>query len=73
MPILNVDIANTCSAEQKKRLIHDLTKTTHDLLNIPAEKILVILNEHEKNAWGRAGVSSEDLDFENLSRRKDMD
>ena len=61
MPILNVDIATTCSDEQKKRLIHDLTKTTHDLLNIPAEKIVVVL------------VSLEDSDFENLSRRKDMD
>lgn len=72
MPILNVDIMNNCSGEQKKRLIHDLTKATHDLLNIPAEKIVVILNEHEKNTWGRAGVTPEDSDFENLSRRKDM-
>lgn len=72
MPILNVDIMNNCSGEQKKRLIYDLTKATHDLLNIPAEKIVVILNEHEKNAWGRAGVTPEDSDFENLSRRKDM-
>lgn len=73
MPILNVDLMYSYSEEQKKSLIHDLTVSTHELLKIPAEKIVVILNDHKACEWGRAGVTPEDADFEHLSRRNKIE
>lgn len=72
MPILNVDILTKCSLDQKKQLIEKLTKSTHDLLNIPAEKIVVIAKEYASTDWGRAGIVANDEDFEDLSRRKSI-
>lgn len=73
MPILNVDLMYSYSKEQKKKLIHDLTASTHELLKIPAEKIIVVLNEYKPDEWGRAGITPEDTRFETLSRKTDME
>jgi len=73
MPILNVDLLYDYSEEKKKKLIQNLTKTTHDLLHTPAEKIIVVVNEHKKSDWGRAGITPEHENFDSLSRRKELD
>lgn len=70
MPILNVDVLSKCDVNQKNKLIEDLIKSTHVLLGIPAEKIVVVINEPSIQNWGRAGVVAEHQEFASLSRRK---
>ncbi|OJG74926.1 4-oxalocrotonate tautomerase family enzyme [Enterococcus quebecensis] len=62
-----------CSKDEKKKLIFELTKRTHDLLGIPAEKISVVLHDVISEDWGRAGYLSTHVDFEKVSRKLEME
>ncbi|OJG43042.1 4-oxalocrotonate tautomerase family enzyme [Enterococcus gilvus] len=58
--------------EQKEKLIFDLTKKTYDLLNIPPEKISVVIQEVGNESWGRGGFTRNHPDFDTLSRKHQM-
>ncbi|WP_270660516.1 tautomerase family protein [Enterococcus thailandicus] len=68
MPVIKVDLMTPTNEKQKEELIYSLTKETHDLLGIPAEKISVVINEIHPSNWGRAGYRSDNEEFELLSR-----
>ncbi|BBI34321.1 tautomerase family protein [Cohnella abietis] len=68
MPVIQVDHWVGFSDEQKKQWITALTDTTHNLFQIPTDKITVILRETELGNWGNGGVVASDPDFLNKSR-----
>ncbi|MFC0211751.1 4-oxalocrotonate tautomerase family protein [Paenibacillus chartarius] len=72
MPIINVDCWEGFSEEQKKVWVKELTRTTVDLFNIPADKVLVILRETSVANWGQAGVVATDPDFLAKSRSDEL-
>lgn len=72
MPVIKVDLMSECTKEQKEKLIFDLTKGTHNLLNIPPEKISVVINELKDDSWGRGGYTRNHTDFADLSRKHSM-
>lgn len=69
MPIINVDIYEECSNEQKKQLIEQLCQVTNKLFPIPPDKIVVLIREFPVTNWGQAGVVATDPNYYELSRR----
>ena len=62
MPLLQVSMIEGRPAPLKERLIAELTRTTQQVLDVPAASIRVILNEVPAANWGVAGVSKERSD-----------
>jgi 4-oxalocrotonate tautomerase len=55
MPVIQVHLRAGRSAEDKKRLIHSITKAVTDVLGSPPERVTVVLDEVEEANWGRGG------------------
>jgi len=55
MPIVNIDVWTGRSAEIKKTLIENVTKTVCDTIGCPAEKVIVIIRDIPKENWGESG------------------
>ncbi len=72
MPVIKVELMRPCTKEQKKKLIYDLTKHTHDLLGVPSEKISVVIDVLDDDSWGRGGYTVSQADFDELSRNHKM-
>lgn len=72
MPILNVEIRDNCTQEQKDKLIRQLTHETHKLFSIPLDKIIVLIKEIPSSNWGQAGVTATNSNYATLSRRQNL-
>lgn len=69
MPVINVSLTKPVTKEQKEKLILDLTKRTFDLLQIPPEKISVVIEELSVENYGRGGYTENHSNFGELSRK----
>lgn len=68
MPVIKVNLEKKATSEQKRKIIRNISKRTHDLLGIPAEKISVLLSSFDDDEWGRAGALPNEKDFVKRSR-----
>lgn len=73
MPIINVTTWASDNTEMKKKLIMELTRTTHEVTGAPLDKITVFIKEIPKSDWGEAGVLGNDSNFAIDSRRREYD
>lgn len=56
MPIVHVQILQGRSAEQKTRLMVELTETMRRCLDVDPERVQVQISEFEEGTWARGGV-----------------
>lgn len=68
MPVIKVNVEKNVTSEQKKEIIRNISKRTHELLGVPAEKISVLLTSFNDDEWGRAGALTHEKDFVKRSR-----
>jgi len=61
MPLLQVNILEGRSDEQKEALIHELTEACHRAIGAPRETVRVLINEMPKQHWGIGGQSAKKL------------
>lgn len=54
MPIITLE-AGKLSKEQKRQLVKELTATSSQILNIPEQAFIVLLNENELDNFGSGG------------------
>ena len=54
MPIISIDAAHP-TAEQKDRLIAELTKTASNILGIDEKYFYVLIKENDLSNWGVGG------------------
>lgn len=72
MPVINVTVSKLITREQKEKLIFDLTSRTYESLNIPPEKISVVINELPIDNIGRGGYTENHPYFDEVSRKLSM-
>ncbi|MBB1268267.1 tautomerase family protein [Shewanella sp. SR44-3] len=70
MPIINVTTWKSDDQQMKKKLIEELTRTVHQVTGAPLDKITVYLQEIDNQYWGEAGITGNDPQFAEMSRRK---
>ncbi|MED1471219.1 tautomerase family protein [Bacillus salipaludis] len=68
MPLIEVNTWPTMSTEEKKEFIYNVTELTTKFLKIVPDKIQVLINEREKENWGKAGAVAIDATFAEKSR-----
>ncbi|MBI2370309.1 MAG: 4-oxalocrotonate tautomerase [Deltaproteobacteria bacterium] len=56
MPIVRIELLEGRTAEQKETLIHNITKTVCDTLEVTPERVRVLLFEVPPSHWGVAGT-----------------
>ena len=56
MPYVNVRITKGASAEQKARIVADITKTLQDTLGKKPEHTHVVIDEVDEENWGFSGL-----------------
>lgn len=57
MPIIEVNMLTGRTADQKRRLIKELSLLVSEILEVPNEKVRVIIREVPPEHWGIGGVS----------------
>lgn len=60
MPVITVAI-HPIDQDQKKHLIRELTETAVKITNVPADKYVVFIDEHENDAIGIAGKTRTEI------------
>ncbi|MBL0387619.1 tautomerase family protein [Tumebacillus sp. ITR2] len=71
MPFLSVDTWSGLSVETKKAFLYQATRRTSELLNIPPDKIQVLIRESASENWSKAGAHVTDSDFAAKTRLTD--
>ncbi|KEO84355.1 tautomerase family protein [Tumebacillus flagellatus] len=71
MPFLSVDTWSVPSVEVKKQFLYAATRRTSELLNIPPDKIQVLIRESAPENWSKAGAHVTDADFAAKTRLTD--
>lgn len=61
MPIIQVNLMEGRSDEQKETLIHEITEAVHLAIEAPRESVRVLLNEMPKQHFGIGGQSAKKL------------
>lgn len=61
MPVVQVNIIEGRSEQQKERLIHELTEAVHRAIEAPAESIRVLITEMPSSHWGIAGKTAKSI------------
>ena len=54
MPVVNVDMWEGRSIEQKKRLVEGIT-AAFEKIGVPADVVHVVINDIPKHNWGTGG------------------
>jgi 4-oxalocrotonate tautomerase len=62
MPIVQISMIAGRTSEKKEQLIKKVTEAIVEALQIPAEKVRIILNEVPKENLGQGGVPLSKLD-----------
>lgn len=68
MPFISLETWTGVKDDVKQQWIHGATKIGAELLNIPPDKILVLIREFPPANWGQSGASGADPDFAHKSR-----
>ncbi|AWE06185.1 4-oxalocrotonate tautomerase [Lysinibacillus sp. 2017] len=55
MPIVQIQLLEGRSAEQKRRIIYEMTETLAQVADVPKESIRIIIQEIPLDHWGIAG------------------
>lgn len=61
MPIVNIQVLEGRTPEKIKQLIGSVTDSVADTLEVPKERIRVLVTEVPKSHWGIGGVSVSDI------------
>lgn len=61
MPFIEVKLVRRWPEETLEKLAAALTKQTQDILDLPAEKIAVVITEVDAKHWIRGGVTIEKI------------
>lgn len=61
MPIIQVNMMEGRTAEQKETLIHEVTEAVMRALGAPRESVRVLINEMPKEHFGIGGQSARKL------------
>lgn len=59
MPLLHAHIVRGRSAEQRRRLIAEVTDAVVRALDVPRETVRVLVHEVEPDSWGVGGVAKD--------------
>ncbi|MGG4454101.1 2-hydroxymuconate tautomerase [Brevibacillus porteri] len=57
MPLIQINLLQGRSPEQKEKLIYDVSRTVANILDAPIETVRVMINEMAPEHWGIAGES----------------
>lgn len=57
MPIIQVNLMEGRTDEQKELLIHEITEAVHRAISAPRESVRVLLNDMPSQNWGISGQS----------------
>ncbi|MFP7737488.1 tautomerase family protein [Priestia aryabhattai] len=68
MPVMNINVWEGFSEETKQKWVKGLTDLTVDLLNMPPDKVTVILHDVPQYNWAQAGTIATDPEFLGKSR-----
>jgi 4-oxalocrotonate tautomerase len=60
MPIVNIQVLQGRPEAKMKELIKNVTDTVADTLEVPKERVRVIISEVPKTHWGIGGVAVSD-------------
>lgn len=55
MPVVTIEMFEGRDKEKKRKLIKSVSKTISEVLEIPEERIQIILHEIPKENWGMRG------------------
>ena len=55
MPIAVLNILEGRSVEKKRRLIESVSQAMADALEMPIDRVRVLVQEYPHDAWGRGG------------------
>jgi len=55
MPYVNVKVAGKLTKEQKKKIVEGITKVLKDVANKPPEATYIVIDEVERENWGKGG------------------
>ncbi len=55
MPYVNVKVAGELTKEQKRKLVEGITKVLEEVANKPPEATYVVIEEIDRDNWGKAG------------------
>jgi 4-oxalocrotonate tautomerase len=61
MPIVNIQIMQGRPEEKVKEVIHNVTETISVTLDVPKERVRVIVTEVPKTHWGIGGTPVSDI------------
>lgn len=61
MPVINIQIIQGRSAEKVKEVIQNVTETISVTLDVPKERVRVIVTEVPKTHWGIGGTPVSDM------------
>jgi 4-oxalocrotonate tautomerase len=61
MPIVNVQVMQGRPEEKIKELISNVTATVSETLEVPKDRVRVIVSEVPKTHWGIGGTSVSDI------------
>lgn len=61
MPVIQVNMMEGRSQEQKEALIHEITEACHKAVEAPRESVRVLIHEYPKKSYGIGGVTGEKL------------
>ena len=69
MPYINVKITKDgVTAEQKKRIVEEMTQTLVNVLDKKPEHIHIVIDEVEPENWGYAGILTSEYRKKQASR-----
>ena len=60
MVILEIEILNAITIEQKRKMVKKVTEAITDTLNCPKEAVSIIIREMEWENYARAGILKAD-------------
>ncbi|ALG66612.1 4-oxalocrotonate tautomerase [Beggiatoa leptomitoformis] len=61
MPLMHIYILEGRSDEKKAQLIKEVTRVASETLEVPADRVRVVLQEVPKNHWGIGGETAASL------------
>lgn len=63
MPVIKIDLWEGFDDVTKREWAKELTEITVERLNIPPDKVTIILHENKLANWVQAGTAATDPDF----------
>jgi 4-oxalocrotonate tautomerase len=72
MPVINVNMWEGFDKKVKEKWMRELTNVTVNLLNMPPDKVTVILHDVPQTNWAQAGTVATDPDFLSKSRATEV-